>query len=268
MRKLSETQIQNEIGKLEDQIKELEAKKYYLQTAIDYKEDVYDKADFVEDCNNKIKDRMFELGLAGTHDVRVDLNISEGLHKPDKYIRLHVYIDEQLAFDIVDKINILPTMFANSVLRNLKLVLAVHDAGLNMGSLLNLDGVVNIQESGLSINIRLDCFLASGQTDIYTLKASTQIADINDSNEVDRDTCVYRPNETRRIDFNMSKSSVELKDVPDVAKQFITAYKDALDCVDLKVKKRQELAEEDNKSEDISEKKTYGLDEIVERLCD
>ena len=252
MRKLSETQIKNEISKLEDQINELEAKKYYLQTAIDYKEDVYDKADFVEDCNNKIKDRMLELGLAGTHDVRVDLDLPEGLHKSEGYTYLNFYIDENLAFYIFDKIDKLYEPLDNVVLHNLKLILTVHDNDLSVSTLHASSDSITVRKDGLSIDIRLNNFNLKPQIVAYDLKASTKIATINEDNEVEKESYKYLAGETRQIDFNMSKSCVGIEDVPHVAKQFIVAYKDALDCVDLKVKKRQELDEEDTRSEDVN----------------
>ena len=252
MRKLSETQIKNEISKLEDQINELEAKKYYLQTAIDYKEDVYDKADFVEDCNNKIKDRMLELGLAGTHDVRVDLDLPEGLHKPEGYTHLNFYIDENLAFYIFDKIDELYEPLNNVVLHNLKLILVMYDNDLSVSTLYASSDSITVRKDGLSIDIRLNNFNLKPQIVAYDSKASTKIATINEDNEVEKESYEYLAGETRQIDFNMSKSCVGIEDVPHVAKQFIVAYKDALDCVDLKVKKRQELDEEDTRSEDVN----------------
>ena len=257
MRKLSETQIKNEISKLEDQINELEAKKYYLQTAIDYKEDVYDKADFVEDCNNKIKDRMLELGLAGMHDVRVDLDLPEGLHKPEDYTHLNFYIDENLAFYIFGKIDKLYEPLNNVVLHNLKLILTMHDNDLSVSTLYASSDSITVRKDGLSIDIRLNNFNLKPQIVAYDLKASTKIANINEDNEVEKESYEYLAGETRQIDFNMTKSCVGIEDVPHVAKQFIAAYKDALDCVDLKVKKRQELDEEDTRSEDVNT--TIGL---------
>lgn len=251
MRKLSETQIQNEINKLEDQIKELEAKKYYLQTAIDYKEDVYDKADFVEDCNNKIKDRMLEIGLAGTHEVRIDLDLPEGLHKSKEFTSLALYIDEAQICRTACFIKNLPETIEDILLRDLELIMNIHDNGLTISELNYHDKTIRIYD-GLFVHISHENFVPIGQAGEYSLKAYTKIANINDANEVESNSYDYRQYETRQIDFNMSKNYIGLNDVADITKQFIVAYKDALGCVDLKVKKRKELVDDEIKSEDTS----------------
>ena len=235
MRKLSETQIKNEIDKLDEQIKELEAKKYYLQTAIDYKEDVYDKADFVEDCNNKIKDRMLELGLAGAHDVRVDLDLAEGLHKSKEFAYLDLYIDETQICRSPGFINNLSNVCKEVLLKDLELIMLIHESGLNLSELSWHDKSIRVYED-LFIYIKHNDLTPIDKVGEYSINASKRIASINDDNEVDG-SYKYLQDETRQIDFNMSKSYVKLNEIPEVIEQFIAADKDALDCVDLKVKK-------------------------------